>query len=145
MKPIREWLRQLPEDIWERILIYQNTEVQRKHWDFECKNLATAINGAIFWDFTSEGGMFWRYVSDGNYEDARLFFSKEFPLPSAEPIKGFVELTYKYGVKKRFVAVSAISGFEKYGEGCLVTFDGKHVEFEETYEEVARLITQATK
>ena len=71
MKPIREWLKELPRDIYDRIKVYEGTEVQSWSWDVTVESLSDAVMHGITWRETLEGDDFWVNVYDGYYDQAR--------------------------------------------------------------------------
>ena len=62
MKPIREWLKELPQDIYDRISAYEGTGVQSWSWDVTVESLSDAVMNAICWSEASEGADFWSAV-----------------------------------------------------------------------------------
>jgi hypothetical protein len=139
MKTIKEWLKQLPQDIYDRALAYEPTNMGS--WDEKVDSLCSAIALAFDWQETDEGFNYWDFAADGNYGTARLVIRT-----ATDTLRGFIELTYPSG-KKRTVSVGLIEGFEKdiTGERSLVTISGNHIEFSESYETVKQLIRGATK
>ena len=154
MKPIREWLKELPQDIYDRIKVYEGTGVQSYHWDnVAVESLSDAVMYAIKYRKTTEGDDFWCNVCDGDYDQARKVLATRQMSPDIAPksvssrfypTPNFIELTYTHG-KKISVSVRAIEYFESYRKGCLVTVSGNHIEFQESYETVKELIRQATQ
>lgn len=138
MKTIHEWLKELPQDIYDKAKLYE--PVKLVSWYKKVESLRSAIGLAFDWQVTDEGFHYWDFVAYGNYEKARALLR-----PENEPIRGFIELTKPNGVK-HLVHLRFVEDVEPArNDTTFVTISGNYIEFTESYETVKQLIREATK
>jgi hypothetical protein len=79
MKPIQDWLRELPDGYRELALVNHS---KPSSYNFEVKSLSEAVIEFIDWSKTNEGGKFWMDVSD--YIDGHSKYLPSIPVPKVD-------------------------------------------------------------
>ena len=67
-KMVKEWLRQLPEEVQGQAFLNLKSAVA----DEPCKTLSSALRVAFPWGDSNEGWEFWKNISEGVYKAERL-------------------------------------------------------------------------
>lgn len=64
LKPISEWIEQLPESLQVKALDYAHINNGPEDLDVEVKSLRAALNAAFKWEDTREGAAYWDSISN---------------------------------------------------------------------------------
>jgi hypothetical protein len=101
MKTIIEGLRELPHDIYELAMKYQDPSHRAHTFDWKVYVSYAPVDDGLIWGFTDEGCDFWRLVNKGKHQEARELLRPQKEAEAAPDLFQTVKAAVKEALAER--------------------------------------------